>query len=202
MQGNGSHGRIANKIIPLAILFLLIIVDQLTKCYFHQYYNEGNRDAVTVIENFLFWDVSFNTGAAFSLFQGQEWAQILFIALTVIALGAILFYWMYVREKYVFVKYGLAILAAGIIGNFIDRLAFGYVVDFISVKLWYGYFPTFNVADSAITVGVIMFIIHFLFLDAECLFCSKKRREERKARVAAIEGKPSAPETESGKDGK
>ena len=111
------------------------------------------------------------------------WGQIVFKILTVIALIAIYVYYLYVKDKYVFIKYGLMILTAGIIGNFIDRLAFDKVVDFISVKLWYGYFPTFNVADSAITIGVIMFIVHFLFLDVDCLICSKKKREERRARL-------------------
>lgn len=201
MQRNGTHGRVVNKILPMALLFILIIFDQLTKCYFHQFYNEGGRDAVTVIDGFLYWHVSFNTGAAFSLFQGEEWAQTLFIVLTVIALIALYVYYMMVREKYSFVKYALAILAAGILGNFIDRLAFGKVVDFISVNLWGWYFPTFNIADSAITVGVIMFIVHFLFLDAECLFCSKKTREARKARLAAAEGK-NADEERREEDGK
>ncbi len=183
MQRNGAHGRVIHAVLPLVLLFLLIIADQLTKCYFHQYDPEETKAPVTVIDGFLYWDVGYNTGAGFSLFHGEAWAQTLFKVLTVIALAVIYVYYLYICKKYVFVKYALMVLTAGIIGNFIDRLAFGKVVDFISVQLWYGPFPTFNIADSAITVGVIMFIIHLLFLDAECLFCSKKRREERRARL-------------------
>lgn len=175
-----------HAVLPLVVLFFLIIVDQLTKCYFHQYDPQGKLPAISVIDGFLYWDVSFNTGAGFSLFQGKEWAQTLFKALTVVALAVIFIYYLLICKKYVFVKYALTVLTAGILGNFIDRLAFGKVVDFISVKLWYGYFPTFNIADAAITVGVIMFIVHLLFLDADCLICSKKRREERKARISAL----------------
>lgn len=197
MQRNGADGRVIHAVLPLVLLFLLIVFDQLTKCYFHQYDPEGNRAAIAVIDGFLYWDVSYNTGAGFSFLQGQPWAQTLFIILTVIALAVVYVYYLSIGGKYRFVKYGLMVLTAGILGNFIDRLAFAKVVDFISVKLWYGYFPTFNVADAAITVGVIMFIVHLLFLDADCLFCSKARRERRKARIGAEQAGMTAERGES-----
>ena len=202
MQRNGTHGKIVHAVVPLALLFVIIAFDQLTKCYFHQYDLEGG-ERITVIKDFLFWDVSYNTGAAFSFLSDTAWGQILFKALTVVALIAVYIYYLYIKDKYVFVKYALMVLTAGVIGNFIDRLAFDKVVDFISVQLWGGkYFPTFNVADSAITVGVIMFIVHFLFLDAECLFCSKETREKRKARLAALSGKTEPAEEKDGENGK
>ena len=192
MQRNGTHGKIVHAVVPLALLFVIIAFDQLTKCYFHQYDLEGG-ERITVIKDFLFWDVSYNTGAAFSFLSDTAWGQILFKALTVVALIAVYIYYLYIKDKYVFVKYALMVLTAGIIGNFIDRLAFDKVVDFISVQLWGGkYFPTFNVADSAITV----------FLDAECLFCSKETREKRKARLAALSGKTEPAEEKDGENGK
>lgn len=175
MQRIGANGRRINLIISVALLFVFVILDQLTKCYFHQRKILGQSEIV-VIKNFFTLDTSFNTGAGFSFLSNESWAQTFFIILTSFALIALYVYFLWQKDKYIFLNYGIMLLFAGIIGNFIDRLAFGYVVDFLSFKFGSYYFPTFNVADVAITVGVIIVIYHYFFLDKDALFKSKKAK--------------------------
>jgi len=95
-----------------------------------------------------------NTGAAFGLFQGQSFP------LTIVALvgiAVLLVYALFIYRRFPFLDKVLGISALGLVlggtvGNLIDRLRFGYVIDFISVGIW----PAFNIADSAIVVGVIL----------------------------------------------
>jgi signal peptidase II len=105
-----------------------------------------------------------NTGSAFSLFRGAGWWLVL---VSVIALAAILRYWLGLRRGGAplgpVLLLGLALPFGGAAGNLIDRLRFGYVVDFLELPLW----PVFNVADSAITVGALLLMVHFLRKDAE-----------------------------------
>ena len=72
----------------------------------------------------------------------------------------------------------MAFILAGTIGNFIDRLAYNYVVDFISWVFGSYHFPVFNMADVFITVGVIMFVAHYLFIDKDAVFRSKHGKKD------------------------
>lgn len=96
-----------------------------------------------------------NRGAAFGLFQGQ---QVLFIVLALLVIA-----WL-VRELAVessaspVARWGCALVLGGAAGNLLDRLRFGYVVDFIDLRVW----PVFNVGDSAITIGVSLLVWHSL----------------------------------------
>ncbi|MFC2020368.1 signal peptidase II [Chloroflexota bacterium] len=100
-----------------------------------------------------------NTGAAFGLFQGQSF--LLAIA-SIIGIVVILLLVFSVSRRFPFLdtmpdKLALGLVLGGTIGNLVDRLRFGYVTDFISIGIW----PTFNIADSAVTVGVILFAFFF-----------------------------------------
>jgi len=96
-----------------------------------------------------------NTGAAFGLFQGQSF-PLTIVALVVTAI--LLFYTFFIYRRFPLLdnmlgRSALGLILGGIVGNLIDRLHFGYVTDFIDVGFW----PAFNIADSAIVVGVIIF---------------------------------------------
>lgn len=101
-----------------------------------------------------------NTGAAFGLFQGQSFP------LTIVALvgiAVLLLYALFIYRRFPFLddrlgKSALGLVLGGTVGNLIDRLRFGYVIDFIGVGIW----PAFNIADSAIVVGVIIFAYSLL----------------------------------------
>ncbi|MBO4251449.1 MAG: signal peptidase II [Clostridia bacterium] len=156
------------------MLAALIGLDQVTKFF-------AARDKVqsVVIDDFFYLSYSTNTGAGFSFLADKEWGQILFKILTPFALVAFLLVYLFALKKsYKWLSYSVVLMVAGTIGNFIDRLLNGAVVDFLSFKFGSYYFPTFNVADICLTVGVIMVIFHFLFLDANALFAKKQTDKE------------------------
>lgn len=135
----------------------VIVVDQLTKGLILGYYRLGDSTYVT-----SFFDVvrAHNTGAAFSfLHSASGWQRWFFTAIGVAA--AVFIVWLLRRhpDQKLF-SFALACILGGALGNVIDRLVHGYVVDFIQVH-WRSiyYFPAFNIADSAITIGAACLIL-------------------------------------------
>lgn|SRR5690554_591376 len=145
----------------LGIIVLLLIADQATKWLATHYLVYGQ--AVPVLP-FLNWTLLHNSGAAFSfLSDAGGWQRWFFTAVSVVV-SSIFFVWM-LRTPLTetIMRYSLALIIAGAIGNLVDRVRFGYVVDFISVHWQQAYFfPAFNIADSAITVGAILMIIDIM----------------------------------------
>lgn len=175
MQRNGNDGRIKLNPLPLIVMVALLLIDQITKCFFHQ---KGENYEVVVIENFFKFSTVYNEGAAFGFLGNQAWGQIFFKILTVLAIvGFYLFYLFATFKEYKFLKYALILVFAGMIGNFIDRLAFNYVVDFLSFTFWGWDFAVFNVADVCLSVGVVMLVVHFLFLDQDAIFKKKDGKD-------------------------
>ncbi len=99
-----------------------------------------------------------NRGAAFGILQNKQW---LFIVLSVIILIFLVFIYRNIKRRTLWLKIGVALIFGGAIGNFIDRLFIGYVVDFLDFCLIN--FPVFNVADIAVCVGAGLILIHYLF---------------------------------------
>ncbi len=101
-----------------------------------------------------------NSGAAFSLFQGNRY---LFIAISLVAIAAVI--WLVVRRYYTFrgsqIAFGMVL--GGAIGNLIDRIWLAEVIDFIDIGVVSYRWPTFNVADIGVTLGVLYLAAHFLF---------------------------------------
>ncbi|MGP4072580.1 signal peptidase II [Piscibacillus sp. B03] len=139
------------------ITLLIIIFDQATKWTVAS--NMNLYDSVEVIPGF-FWITSHrNTGAAWGILEGQMW---LFYIVTVIVIGIIVYYMQLYKDSYPWLMVGFASILGGAIGNFIDRIFLQKVIDFIDLNI-FGYdFPIFNVADSALTVGVTLVIIIML----------------------------------------
>lgn len=123
-----------------------------------------------------------NTGAAFGMFSGNN---ILFAILAVIVSCAIIYYFPRVAREDWWLRLALSLQLAGAVGNLIDRIRQGNVTDFISV----GTFPVFNVADSCITIGVIVLLIGVWYKEAQ--------EKKRKAAEAALENEPGVTATES-----
>jgi len=117
---------------------------------------------IAVLDDFWHWRYAENTGAAFSfLANAPEWfRRPFFLAVPVIAMGVIIWYFKKTPEEHRTTRLALALVFGGAVGNFIDRMRLGYVIDFIS---WHWYdkatWPTFNVADSAISVGVVLLLL-------------------------------------------
>ncbi len=97
-----------------------------------------------------------NTGAAFGLLANQH---LIIIIAILVAISAIIFYYTHPPFQTRWFSASLGLLLGGAIGNLIDRFRFGYVVDFLDIRVW----PVFNVADSAITVGVSILVYLLLF---------------------------------------
>ncbi len=123
----------------------VVVIDQLTK-----FIASGKQ--LAVIRNFLYIRYLQNTGIGFGLLQEQS-ASVAF--LTLIFIGAVLYYYDTIPAKKPAVVF-VALLLGGAVGNMIDRFAFGFVRDFIAFTFW----PAFNIADMAITIGGIGIIIY------------------------------------------
>lgn len=142
------------------LTFVIIAIDQFTK-YLAIINLKGSRP-IMIIPDFLKLIYVENYGAAFGILKDKK---VFFIVITLAVVVVIsLFLFKYYAKLNIFMKLGLALLIGGAIGNLIDRVRFGYVVDFISVRLFNAYeYPVFNVADMSIVVGTIMVLILILF---------------------------------------
>jgi len=120
------------------------------------------KRAITVLENFWHFRYAENTGAAFSfLADSAPWFRTpFFLLITIVAMTMIVVFFRKSQPDAHVMRFALALVFGGAIGNFIDRVRVGYVIDFVS---WHWYdkatWPTFNIADSAITVGVALLLL-------------------------------------------
>jgi signal peptidase II len=140
----------------LGLALAILIADQFTKVLIMGYYRLGDSTYLTPFFNIV---RAHNTGAAFSFLAGASgWQRWFFTAVGIVA--AVIIIWLlrsHAGQK--LFSFALASILGGAVGNVVDRLLHGYVVDFIQVH-WRGwYFPAFNVADSAITVGAACLIL-------------------------------------------
>jgi len=148
------------RIIPMALIAAFLIgLDQLTKFLVVTRMEEG--ESIPILGTYFAITSHRNSGAAWGMLQGQ---MIFFYIITVVVL-AILVY-VYIREAKgnLLLQSAIVMLIAGSLGNFIDRILFQEVVDFVDVLLIFYDFPIFNVADSALTVGVVLMIVEFFFM--------------------------------------
>ncbi len=144
----------------IGIIFMSsIALDQITKSWAVNTLKDGS--SIKIIGNFLRFTYAENRGAAFSILQNQRW---FFIVVTVAMLIVLAFIYFRTKNLNKLSKLSIAMIAGGAIGNFIDRLILGYVVDFIDVRFGNFYnFPIFNIADSFVVCGTILMIILILF---------------------------------------
>lgn len=148
--------------VLLLIIAAVIIADQITKQLAEQLLHYASP--VEVLP-FLNWTLLYNPGAAFSfLSDAGGWQRWFFLAISVVA-SVIFFIWMLRQPvQQTLMRYSLALIVAGAIGNLIDRALLGHVIDFISVHWQSQYFyPAFNIADSAITIGAVLMVIDVFF---------------------------------------
>jgi signal peptidase II len=156
--------------LPLSAV--VILLDRVVKVWITHHFAPFERVHVLKVLDII---LTYNTGAAFSfLAEASGWQRWLFVLLA-LGVSAALIVWMRRLHAYTqgLLACGLALIVGGALGNMIDRLATGRVVDFIHVHWGRAYFPAFNVADSAITIGALL-----LLLDAW--------RESRKAKRPRI----------------
>lgn len=145
-------------VIYAVIALLVVVFDQLAKLWTITNAKLGEKiGEIPFIADFVYVK---NTGAAFSLFSGK--VEILGIVSVIFCVGVIA-YWILKKPKHPILCTSVAMMFAGALGNAIDRITRGFVIDYIDVKFMD--FPVFNIADIAITVGAVLLVIYVMFFD-------------------------------------
>ena len=140
----------------LGIAFIIVLIDQLTKITVEKLFTYGETLPVTGFFNLV---LVYNPGAAFSFLGNQGgWQRWFFTAIALVAIGFILYLLKRHAGQRLFC-WALALILGGAVGNVIDRVAYGHVIDFLDFHVAGWHWPAFNVADSAICIGAAMFII-------------------------------------------
>ncbi len=142
---------IFTKLNCLIIISIFCFLDQYSKFYISLNINKLiNKDIIVFTIDYIR-----NYGAAFNILSGSR----LFLSFISFISTVILLYFIFIRDDKRINKYGLSFVVAGSIGNGIDRIFYGYVIDFIKIK--FIDFPVFNIADIAINIGIIVMIINY-----------------------------------------
>lgn len=146
----------------LALSAVVVVVDQVTKWYATEHLALGVPVPVLPVFDLT---LLHNTGAAFSFLAGAGgWQRWLFTALA-LGVSVLIAWWLHrlPAEERATTAAGLALVLGGALGNVMDRLRLGYVVDFVHLHWGDAYFPAFNVADASITVGAVLLGFDILF---------------------------------------
>jgi signal peptidase II len=146
----------------LLLSALVVVADQLSKSYISKHFLEFDFVRILPVLDIT---CMHNVGAAFSfLASASGWQRWVFIGLAcVVSIGIIIWLLKLPRGSHALLTAGLALVLGGALGNVIDRIRLGYVIDFIHFHWDRAYFPAFNVADSAITVGAACLLLDALF---------------------------------------
>ena len=143
--------------LSIITVFLVVFFDRITKVFFTHVLAEG--ESLPIIRNVLHMTLVHNTGIAFGLFKGQDFVFIVVPVIAIILLAYNIYYYKYNNEKlsraYIV---AISLILGGAIGNLVDRIYFGHVIDFIDFRVW----PVFNIADSAITIGAVIIALNCL----------------------------------------
>ncbi len=131
--------------MPLIIIILVVVLDRITKLVVVN--NMTENMSIPIIKHVLHLTYILNPGAAFGML---EYSRLFFIGLTMIILACAVVFRNKLKTEPLMIQYGAALFLGGAIGNVIDRIETGLVIDFIDFRIW----PIFNVADIAICVGV------------------------------------------------
>ncbi|NLO79462.1 MAG: lipoprotein signal peptidase [Xanthomonadaceae bacterium] len=149
----------------LSVAGLVVIVDQLTKLAAERWLEL--HALVPVLPGFNL-TLSYNRGAAFSFLAAHGGWQRWFFSLLAVAVSVFLIRWLrQINDRDRWLSLSIALILGGAVGNLIDRLLYGHVIDFIWLYYDRWSWPVFNVADSAITVGVVVMIAHMFLVKPE-----------------------------------
>ena len=144
--------------MPLVLISLaVIILDRVTKILVQSHLAEG--ESIPVVPGVMSLTYILNPGAAFGMLEHQ---RLFFILMTVAVIAVLIYFWRRIKEEAIVVQLGAAFFLGGAVGNLIDRLFRGYVVDMFHFQFWPSY-PVFNVADICVVCGAVLGVIYYLW---------------------------------------
>jgi signal peptidase II len=161
MSSQAHPGQLRAELLALGLTAsLVLLLDQATKAMVAASIELGGRVEV-IGEVVVLWHVR-NTGAAFSLFQG---GQAFFLVVTVLAFGMLIYFQRAFRGRGPLLHVVLGLVLGGTLGNLVDRVRLGYVTDFVSVGIGDLRWPTWNVADASLVIGILALVGYLTFFD-------------------------------------
>ncbi|HOC53064.1 MAG TPA: signal peptidase II [Caldisericia bacterium] len=135
---------------------IFIFLDRISKYFVVK--NLDYNEKIHIFKDLLKFEKVENRGGIFGIFPEGRY---FFIIISFIALMLLLYFFIKIEPKTLFIAFNISLIISGILGNLIDRLKYGYVIDFISVKN----FPVFNLSDSYITIGIVLMLIFLWKMD-------------------------------------
>ena len=137
------------------MMIISLIIDIVSKIIVVN--NIAFNESVNIINNFLSITYVKNTGVAWSIFSGRSY---MIIVISLLIIGGIIWYIFNNKPNSNIERVSYGVILGGAIGNFINRIKYGYVIDFIDIKIFNYNYPIFNLADTFIVIGVILLIIY------------------------------------------
>lgn len=150
-----------STIVVLCAAAVLIVLDQLLKVWVQT--GLSGHASVTVIPGLLQFTYVENRGAAFGIFQGKT---VLLSIVTFVVIAALIFAVVKRYFKHNLALWSMGLIIAGGLGNLIDRVFRGYVIDFLDISPLFS-FPVFNFADCCVVVGTILYLVYMLFIEGK-----------------------------------
>lgn len=162
MSGHAAlRPTVADRLLPVVLAVCVFLLDQITKRWIRQTLGPlPGREQITLLGDWLTLVYYRNTGVAFGLFQNLS--PLFIVTSLLICTGLIYFYMTRLPAANRWVQLSIGLVLGGALGNVADRIMLNYVVDFISIGWW----PVFNVADSAVTIGIVILASYLLLDDA------------------------------------
>jgi signal peptidase II len=176
----GVHTLKKKYIVLTATVAIVLFLDIMTKAYIAS--TMLLHESFDVIRGFFSITYIRNPGAAFGFLAGAPpiFRSIFFLSITVIVVALILYYISKSRVEETFGHFPMSLILAGALGNMIDRVRFGEVIDFLDVYIGTHHWPAFNVADSAISVGVVLLAVSLLRQGDESVSSAGKAGSDQK----------------------
>ncbi len=140
----------------ISICTLILVLDQVIKIYVHTNFNL--HESKTIIDGFFSFTYVRNPGAAFGMLRNtpELFRRVFFLSVTPIAIVVLFYFLATIKPQDIFQIIAISLIFSGALGNYIDRVRFEYVIDFLDFYIGNIHYPAFNVADIAIVCGVFL----------------------------------------------
>jgi signal peptidase II len=151
--------RFGAALLP-AVAMVVLLADQASKLWIQQHFAACDATSLPIVPGWVAFAYTCNKGAAFGLLANET---LLFVLIALVIIGVIVAYVRFLPANRLWLRLSLGLQLGGALGNLLDRLRQGYVVDFIAVKAW----PVFNIADACVVVGVLILAYHLLLVQGQ-----------------------------------